>query len=65
LRILAEQIDEIVAIGAEAGGDCIDVLIDGVDFLGDFALLEEEGSFMFLGDEDDTLCGNYAYGLEV
>jgi hypothetical protein len=34
------------------------VLIDGVDLLGDLALLEEDGSLVLLGGEDDALLGD-------
>ena len=42
LSILSEDVDEIIGISRESRDDSIDVFIDGVDFIGDFAFLEKK-----------------------
>ena len=37
------------------------MLVDGVDLLGDLALLEEEGGLVLFGGEDNPLLGDDAW----
>ena len=62
LSILPEDVDEEIGICRESWDNSIDVFIDGVDFIWDFAFLEKKRWLVFLGYEDNSLSGDDSDG---
>ena len=60
LSIFTQKVYQVVSVSCQTRNHAIQMLVDSVDLLRNFALLQQERSLMFLGGQHNTFFGDNA-----